>query len=101
MTLSHLECYGITEFSGRSYVSDILTRKGYFVARFSDEVLWEDVASSLAGANDSHSSKISAKSGNWRAPLLEDINMLRLIICDQLSQIVAEASPFILSLIHI
>lgn len=95
MTGSPLEFYGVTEFSARSRINDILTRKGYFISRFSDECLWKEVASSMNALINSDSYSIQLKSGTKRAPLIGDINMLRLIICDQVLQIVADASAFI------
>lgn len=93
MTNFTTESYGITRFSDRSSFSDILTRKGYFIAKFSDEDLWAKVNSELISLSDSSAGHNNQ--GNIRAPLVNSINMLKLIVSDQILDIVTKASPFI------
>lgn len=93
MTRSAAESYGITRFSDCSSVSDILTRKGYFTAKFSNEDLWIKVNSELMSL--SNSSAGHGKQGNIRAPLVNSINMLKLVVSEQILDIVEKASPFI------
>ena len=67
--------------------------KGLFVAKFSDKDLWDDVGSALQFYQQNVYT--DDNSANWRAPLLTNLNLFRLLVSEQMMEIVVNASPFI------
>jgi len=84
--------YGVTEFSEGNFLKDVLLRKGWLKAGFSDLSTYDKV-------NHVFSRRVGALVNStaqdvWRAPLLDEPCLFDLVTAPQIRKIVRMASPY-------